>query len=194
MFHVHEQTFSHVFSAFHKGHRYRLFNRLVLFSFFCLTLKNNQSSVDVFSCSCWFVVKLILLFFDVSTLYGRFLFLFYISYSETYCCAMLHVHEQTFGHVYYVFHKGYRYITMFIIPVQLLIMSRPSLLITNLRPDLKVWKIAVRVIDLWVVKEHNGNQHVEAILQSVKVCFSMFPLFVFVFTCFTYCYILFLSH
>lgn len=49
-------------------------------------------------------------------------------------------------------------------------MSRPPLLITELRPDLNVWKIVVCVINIWIVKERNGNQHVEAILQNVKVC------------------------
>ncbi|KAI5387018.1 hypothetical protein KIW84_073244 [Lathyrus oleraceus] len=47
-------------------------------------------------------------------------------------------------------------------------MSRPPLLITNLKPDLNVWKIVVCVIDVWIAKERNGNQHVEAILQDVK--------------------------
>ncbi|XP_058723407.1 uncharacterized protein LOC131595139 [Vicia villosa] len=47
-------------------------------------------------------------------------------------------------------------------------MSRPAQLITDMTPSLNVWKIAVRVIDLWIVKERNGNQHLEAILQDIK--------------------------
>ncbi|CAL5186562.1 unnamed protein product [Lathyrus oleraceus] len=47
-------------------------------------------------------------------------------------------------------------------------MSRPPILITELMPDQKVWKIAICVINLWIVKERNGQQHVEAIIHDVE--------------------------
>ncbi|XP_050919957.1 uncharacterized protein LOC127137541 [Lathyrus oleraceus] len=48
-------------------------------------------------------------------------------------------------------------------------MSRPLILISALTSNQKVWKIVIRVIDLWIVKEHNGLQHVEAIIHDAEI-------------------------
>ncbi|KAL5075183.1 hypothetical protein RYX36_014167, partial [Vicia faba] len=47
-------------------------------------------------------------------------------------------------------------------------MSRPSIMICNLKPEQNVWKIAIRVVDVWNIKERNGQQHLEAIIQDAK--------------------------
>ncbi|KAL5065747.1 hypothetical protein RYX36_027484 [Vicia faba] len=47
-------------------------------------------------------------------------------------------------------------------------MSRPPIMICDLKPKQNVWKIAIRVVDVWNVKEHNGKQHLEAIIQDAK--------------------------
>lgn len=51
-------------------------------------------------------------------------------------------------------------------------MSRPPILIKDLPPDQKHWKIVIHVIDLWLVKERNGQQHVEVIIQDAEVYIS----------------------
>ncbi|CAL5191723.1 unnamed protein product [Lathyrus oleraceus] len=47
-------------------------------------------------------------------------------------------------------------------------MSRPPILIKDLPPDQKHWKIVIHVIDLWLVKERNGQQHVKVIIQDAE--------------------------
>ncbi|XP_058745885.1 uncharacterized protein LOC131618735 [Vicia villosa] len=47
-------------------------------------------------------------------------------------------------------------------------MSRAPIMISELKPEQNVWKIVVRVVGIWIVKERNGQQHLEAILQDVK--------------------------
>ncbi|CAL5198020.1 unnamed protein product [Lathyrus oleraceus] len=47
-------------------------------------------------------------------------------------------------------------------------MSRPPIMICDLRVDKNVWKLAIRVVDLWIVKEQNGQQHFEGVIQDSK--------------------------
>ncbi|XP_058732947.1 uncharacterized protein LOC131604532 [Vicia villosa] len=47
-------------------------------------------------------------------------------------------------------------------------MSRPPILINDLVRGNQVWKMHIRVVDVWVVTEKNGNQHLEAVIQDVK--------------------------
>ncbi|KAL5066318.1 hypothetical protein RYX36_028055 [Vicia faba] len=47
-------------------------------------------------------------------------------------------------------------------------MSRPPIMICDLNPEQNIWKIAIRVVDVWNVKERNGQQHLEAIIQDAK--------------------------
>ncbi|KAL5099236.1 hypothetical protein RYX36_003563, partial [Vicia faba] len=47
-------------------------------------------------------------------------------------------------------------------------MSRPPIMICDLNPEQNVWKIAIRVVGIWNVKEHNGQQHLEVIIQDAK--------------------------
>lgn len=48
-------------------------------------------------------------------------------------------------------------------------------MISELKPEQNVWNIAICVISLWIVKERNDQEHIEAIIQDVKVLpiFSM---------------------
>lgn len=48
-------------------------------------------------------------------------------------------------------------------------MSRDFGCIKDLKKDLDVWKIAFRVLDLWIVTASNGNQHLELIIEDAKV-------------------------
>lgn len=54
------------------------------------------------------------------------------------------------------------------------IMSKPPILISDLKPGQHVWKIYICVVDLWIVKEHNGQQHVKSIIQDTKVLIIYF--------------------
>ncbi|XP_058733996.1 uncharacterized protein LOC131605686 [Vicia villosa] len=45
-------------------------------------------------------------------------------------------------------------------------MSRQPILIKDLVKGNQVWKMLIRVVDLWVVIEKNGQQHVEAVIQD----------------------------
>ncbi|KAI5417453.1 hypothetical protein KIW84_042165 [Lathyrus oleraceus] len=54
-------------------------------------------------------------------------------------------------------------------------MSRPPIMICDLRVDKNVWKLAIRVVDLWIVKEQNGQQHFEGVIQDSKVCIVVVP-------------------
>ncbi|CAL5197139.1 unnamed protein product [Lathyrus oleraceus] len=47
-------------------------------------------------------------------------------------------------------------------------MSRPPIRICDLVVDKNVWKIAIRVVDLWIVKKRNGQQHFEGVIQDSK--------------------------
>ncbi|CAK8538393.1 unnamed protein product [Lathyrus sativus] len=47
-------------------------------------------------------------------------------------------------------------------------MSRPPIFIKDLVKGNQVWKMHVRVVDLWVVKEKNGQQHLELVIQDGK--------------------------
>ncbi|XP_058750080.1 uncharacterized protein LOC131623070 [Vicia villosa] len=47
-------------------------------------------------------------------------------------------------------------------------MSRAPILINDLVKGNQVWKMLIRVVDLWVVNEKNGNQHLEMVIQDVK--------------------------
>ncbi|CAL5187020.1 unnamed protein product [Lathyrus oleraceus] len=47
-------------------------------------------------------------------------------------------------------------------------MSRPPIMICDLNLGDNVWKIVIRVVDLWIVKERNGQQHVECLIQDSK--------------------------
>ncbi|XP_058776624.1 uncharacterized protein LOC131650946 [Vicia villosa] len=47
-------------------------------------------------------------------------------------------------------------------------MSRPPILIKDLVKGSQVWKMHIRVVDVWVVIEKNGNKHLEAVIQDVK--------------------------
>lgn len=54
----------------------------------------------------------------------------------------------------------------FMISFQLEVMSRPPILVSELKlkSEQNTWKIFICDIDLWIVKEHNGQQHLEAII------------------------------
>ncbi|XP_058783238.1 uncharacterized protein LOC131657905 [Vicia villosa] len=45
-------------------------------------------------------------------------------------------------------------------------MSRQPILIKDLVKGNQVWKMCIRVVDLWVVIEKNGQQHLEAVIQD----------------------------
>ncbi|XP_058782843.1 uncharacterized protein LOC131657463 [Vicia villosa] len=47
-------------------------------------------------------------------------------------------------------------------------MSRAPILIKDLVKGNQVWKMMIRVVDLWVVSEKNGHQHLEMVIQDVK--------------------------
>ncbi|XP_058767403.1 uncharacterized protein LOC131641098 [Vicia villosa] len=47
-------------------------------------------------------------------------------------------------------------------------MSRAPILINDLVKGNQVWKMLIRVVDLWVVTEKNGHQHLEMVIQDVK--------------------------
>ncbi|KAI5404743.1 hypothetical protein KIW84_051777 [Lathyrus oleraceus] len=47
-------------------------------------------------------------------------------------------------------------------------MSRPSILIADLKLEQNIWELAIRIVNLWIVKERNRQQHVEAIIQDAK--------------------------
>ncbi|XP_058726332.1 replication protein A 70 kDa DNA-binding subunit E-like [Vicia villosa] len=47
-------------------------------------------------------------------------------------------------------------------------MSRAAILIKDLVKGNQVWKMQIRVVDLWVVKEKTGQQHLECVIQDVK--------------------------
>ncbi|XP_058726335.1 uncharacterized protein LOC131597668 [Vicia villosa] len=47
-------------------------------------------------------------------------------------------------------------------------MSRAPILINDLVKGNQVWKMLIRVVDLWVVNEKNGHQHLEMVIQDVK--------------------------
>ncbi|KAI5397556.1 hypothetical protein KIW84_063393 [Lathyrus oleraceus] len=47
-------------------------------------------------------------------------------------------------------------------------MSRPPSMICDLNVSDNVWKISIHVVDLWIVKERNGQQHVECLIQDSK--------------------------
>ncbi|XP_058780631.1 uncharacterized protein LOC131654577 [Vicia villosa] len=45
-------------------------------------------------------------------------------------------------------------------------MSRAPILINDLVKGNQVWKMMIRVVDLWVVNEKNGHQHLEMVIQD----------------------------
>ncbi|XP_058734765.1 uncharacterized protein LOC131606586 [Vicia villosa] len=47
-------------------------------------------------------------------------------------------------------------------------MSRAPILIKDLVKGNQIWKMLIRVIDVWVVKEKTGQQHLEFIIQDGK--------------------------
>ncbi|KAI5415101.1 hypothetical protein KIW84_040526 [Lathyrus oleraceus] len=47
-------------------------------------------------------------------------------------------------------------------------MSRSLILISDLQKVNNVWKNVVRIVDLWTVKERNGQEHFETIIQDIK--------------------------
>ncbi|XP_058732680.1 replication protein A 70 kDa DNA-binding subunit E-like [Vicia villosa] len=47
-------------------------------------------------------------------------------------------------------------------------MSRAAILIKDLVKGNQVWKMQIRVVDLWVIKEKTGQQHLECVIQDVK--------------------------
>ncbi|XP_058749322.1 replication protein A 70 kDa DNA-binding subunit A-like [Vicia villosa] len=47
-------------------------------------------------------------------------------------------------------------------------MSRAPILIKDLVKGNQVWKMQIRVVDLWVVKEKSGHKHLELVIQDVK--------------------------
>lgn len=51
-------------------------------------------------------------------------------------------------------------------------MSRPHILIKDLVKGNQVWKMLIRFVDIWVVKEKSGLQHLELVIQDTKVIVS----------------------
>ncbi|KAL5096572.1 hypothetical protein RYX36_000899 [Vicia faba] len=47
-------------------------------------------------------------------------------------------------------------------------MSRPPIMICNLKPEQNVWKITICVVNVWNFKERNDQQRLEAIIQDAK--------------------------
>ncbi|XP_058767622.1 uncharacterized protein LOC131641334 [Vicia villosa] len=47
-------------------------------------------------------------------------------------------------------------------------MSRAPIFIKNLLKGNQVWKMHIRVVDMWIVIEKNGSQHLEAVIQDAK--------------------------
>ncbi|XP_058759289.1 uncharacterized protein LOC131632566 [Vicia villosa] len=47
-------------------------------------------------------------------------------------------------------------------------MSRAPIFIKDLVKGNQVWKMQIRVVDLWVVKEKTGQKHIELVIQDVK--------------------------
>lgn len=54
----------------------------------------------------------------------------------------------------------------YVVPID---MSRPLISIVDLRPDNNVWKLAIRVVDIWIVKEQNKQKHLDVIVRDAKV-------------------------
>lgn len=48
-------------------------------------------------------------------------------------------------------------------------MSRAPIMIRDLTIGKNVWKIVVLFVEIWTVKERNGQHHVEAIIQDAEV-------------------------
>src|SRR4051812_8341579 len=48
-------------------------------------------------------------------------------------------------------------------------MSRAPILIKDLVKGNQIWKMAIRVVDLWIVTEKNGYQHIEMVIQDREV-------------------------
>jgi hypothetical protein len=53
-------------------------------------------------------------------------------------------------------------------------MSRAFDFIKDLNKERAIWKIAVQVVDSWVVTGTNGFQHLEMIIVDEKVCPLLF--------------------
>jgi hypothetical protein len=53
-------------------------------------------------------------------------------------------------------------------------MSRNFDFIKDLNKERAIWKIAVRVVDSWVVTGTNGFQHLEMVIADEKVCALLF--------------------
>ncbi|KAI5389705.1 hypothetical protein KIW84_075122 [Lathyrus oleraceus] len=47
-------------------------------------------------------------------------------------------------------------------------MSRPPILIKDLVKGYRVWKMLIRLVELWVVKEKSELQHLEMVIQDSK--------------------------
>lgn len=65
-------------------------------------------------------------------------------------------------------------------------MSRAYDFIKDLNKDKDIWKIAVRVIDSWVVTGTNGFQHLEMVIVDAKVCTLYFIIFTIIYLFFGY--------
>lgn len=48
-------------------------------------------------------------------------------------------------------------------------MSILPTMFVDLKLGTNVWKLAIRVFDMWIVKERNGQQHFECAIQDNKV-------------------------
>ncbi|KAI5429842.1 hypothetical protein KIW84_034432, partial [Lathyrus oleraceus] len=48
------------------------------------------------------------------------------------------------------------------------VMSRPPIFIKALVKGNQVWKMHIRVVGLWVIKEKSGLQHIEMVIQDGK--------------------------
>ncbi|CAL5193772.1 unnamed protein product [Lathyrus oleraceus] len=47
-------------------------------------------------------------------------------------------------------------------------MSKPPIFVSDLEIGNHVWKMAIRIIDLWTIKERNGQLHVKMVIQYAK--------------------------
>ncbi|KAL5059418.1 hypothetical protein RYX36_031022 [Vicia faba] len=47
-------------------------------------------------------------------------------------------------------------------------MSRPLIAICDLKPEHNIWKLDIHVVNLLIIKEHSGQQHLEVIIQDAK--------------------------
>ncbi|KAL5081689.1 hypothetical protein RYX36_010110 [Vicia faba] len=49
-------------------------------------------------------------------------------------------------------------------------MSRPLIFNGDFEQGMKIWKMPIYIVDLWIVREHIGQQHLDLVIQDEKAC------------------------